>query len=105
MLENLAHLPTKITRFEQGDPVLAQWNYRISVHPIEGDFSIDMLEVRYDEAALRKSRQTRERYLRSRAARFDLEGMLLRFLFYRRSPINEHSKTLQILLPISNNSL
>jgi len=75
LLENLAHLPTKITRFEEGDPVLAQWNYRISVHPIEGDISIDMLEVRYDEASQRKSRRNREQYLHSRSARFDFEGI------------------------------
>ena len=32
--ENLAYLPTKIMELKDGEPVMAQWNYRIRCAPV-----------------------------------------------------------------------
>lgn len=75
-MENLAHLPTKITRFtENNEPVLAQWNYRIACHPISGKLFTSYFEPRYDSASQRQRRRDQEQYVLSRAARFDIEGI------------------------------
>ncbi len=34
--ENLAYLPVKIMENQNNTPIVAQWNYRIMCHPIQG---------------------------------------------------------------------
>jgi len=76
LLENLAHLPTKITRFtENQEPILAQWNYRVLAHPLSQNIPTTYFQPRFDSASQRKSNRDDEQYINSRAARFDIEGI------------------------------
>ncbi|KAK7467805.1 hypothetical protein BaRGS_00036949, partial [Batillaria attramentaria] len=38
--ENFAHLPVSIVNVTEGQPVLAQWNYRILCHPVQGSLPL-----------------------------------------------------------------
>lgn len=77
LLENLAHLPTKIIRFtEDRKPVLAQWNYRLMCHPIDADVPTKFLKLVPDPAAQQRRKINTDSYAKSRAAKFELEGII-----------------------------
>ncbi|XP_076472436.1 uncharacterized protein LOC143301892 [Babylonia areolata] len=72
--ENFAYLPTTVLNITaQGDPVFAQWNYRILCHPIVGDLNLSNFHP-IDHLATRLAhRHTLREHVQSRAARFRLE--------------------------------
>ena len=76
ILENLAHLPTKIIRFTPDkQPVLAQWNYRILCHPLKDDLPLKNLKLVLDPATQRMRGYSNDKYRSSRSAKFDIGGI------------------------------
>ncbi len=70
--ENYAYLPSKIMENRNNTPVLAQWNYRIMVHPIQGDLPLDRLRVVDDLPARLARHLSINEYADTRLARFQL---------------------------------
>ena len=74
VLENLPFLPTTIMRFvNETVPVLAQWNYRISCHPLKQDVPTSKFKLVDDVATRMRLHKTYYQHLHSRAARFSLD--------------------------------
>ncbi len=72
--ENFAYLPNRIMQNRNNTPILAQWNYRIMCHPIEGDLPLDRLKP-IDDLGSRLARGVSiDEYAATRAARFQLNS-------------------------------
>eukprot|EP00794_Sanderia_malayensis_P005384 gene5384-6057_t len=75
ILENIPFLPTTIMRFvNETIPVFAQWNYRISCHPLKQDVPFSKLKPVDDLATRMRNRRSFHQHLHSRSARFTLDG-------------------------------
>jgi len=59
---------------ENGKPSFAQWNYRILCHPIEGDLPTSYLQPILDPHSQKMNGWSDEKFVNTRAIRFDLEG-------------------------------
>ena len=71
--ENYSFLPTTIINVtETGQPVYAQWNYRILCHPIRTALKLQDFQLVDDFASRMRSRKNFTRFGRTRAARFSL---------------------------------
>ena len=71
-LENFSYLPTTIMNMVNGTPEYAQWNYRISCHPLKHDLPLGALKPVDDMAARIGHRWNITRFAHTRAARFTL---------------------------------
>ncbi len=72
--ENFAYLPVKIMENQNNTPIVAQWNYRIMCHPIEGDLPTDRFQV-IDDLGVRMARGLHiNEFMTTRAARFQLNA-------------------------------
>ncbi|XP_046577079.1 uncharacterized protein LOC124284987 [Haliotis rubra] len=70
--ENFAFLPTTIMEVVNGQPVFAQWNYRILCHPLTRDLPLKYLNLQDDLSARISRGQTKSQLLHDPAARFSL---------------------------------
>ena len=72
-IENYSFLPTAVINVtEDGEPVFAQWNYRIVCHPIKTPISPRDLRPIDDLAARMYNRVDLKRYARHKSARFSI---------------------------------
>ncbi len=72
--ENLAYLPVKIMENQNNTPIVAQWNYRIMCHPVEGELPTDRFQV-VDDLGLRMARGLHiNEFATTRVARFQLNA-------------------------------
>ena len=69
-LENFSYLPTTIMNMVNGTPEYAQWNYRISCHPLKHDLPLSALKPVDDIAARIGHRMNLTRFSHTRAVRF-----------------------------------
>ena len=73
--ENFSFLPTTIINVtEHGQPVYAQWNYRIVCNPIHHALRLQDFQLIDDLAARMRQRRNLTAFGRSRAARFRVAG-------------------------------
>ena len=71
--ENFSFLPTTIINVtETGQPVYAQWNYRILCHPIKTPLKLEDFQLVDDLATRMRLRKNITQFGRTRAARFRL---------------------------------
>ncbi len=70
--ENRAYLPHRIMETRNNTPILAQWNYRILCHPIEGDIPLNRFRPLDDLAARMANGLHINEFAATRAARFQL---------------------------------
>jgi len=70
--ENFSYLPTTIQQIIDGNPVFAQWNYRILCHPIQRDVPLNRLRLVDDLAARMMYKRSYNDHFWTRAARFQL---------------------------------
>ena len=71
--ENYSFLPTTIVNVtEHGQPVYAQWNYRIACHPIKTALKLQDFHLVDDIATRMRNRRNLTVHGRTRAARFSL---------------------------------
>ena len=71
--ENYAFLPTSLVGMKNGTvPVFAQWNYRILCHKLKKDVPTGKFRAADDLASRFANRYTFDKYLNSRAARFQI---------------------------------
>ena len=71
--ENFSFLPTTIVNVtEHGQPIYAQWNYRIACHPIKTQVKLQDIHLVDDIASRLRARKNMTQHGRSRAARFSL---------------------------------
>ena len=70
--ENLAFLPTTIIDIVDGEPIYAQWNYRVLCHPLERDVPLNRFKLENDLTTKIRHHWTDEQLLETRAARFSL---------------------------------
>ena len=74
-LENYSFLPTTIVNVtEQGQPIYAQWNYRIICHPVKTPLKLRDFQLVDDLATRMRLRKNFTAFGRTRAARFRLAG-------------------------------
>ncbi|XP_071146254.1 uncharacterized protein [Mytilus edulis] len=69
-LENFSYLPTTIMNMINGTPEYAQWNYRISCHPLSFDLPLSAMKPVDDMAGRIGHKMNLTRYAHTRAARF-----------------------------------
>ena len=73
--ENFSFLPTTIVNVtEHGQPIYAQWNYRIACHPIQTQLQLRDFQLVDDLATRMRFRKNFTQFGRTRAARFRLAG-------------------------------
>ncbi len=72
--ENHAYLPHRIMENRNNTPILAQWNYRILCHPIEGDLPTNRLQPVNEMRVGMANGQHLNEYAATRAARFQLNA-------------------------------
>jgi len=72
-MENFAYLPTTIVEVTaDGEPVYAQWNYRIACHPIKASLSPKNLRPIDDIAVRMYNNLDMRNFARNKAARFSI---------------------------------
>lgn len=74
VLENYSYLPTTIMNMVNGTPEYAQWNYRISCHPLKNDLPLAALKPVDDMSARVGHKWNLTKFAHSRAARFALSA-------------------------------
>ena len=62
---------------DDGKPIFAQWNYRILCHPLSKDLPTKYLKLVKDITVQKMKNWDTERYTVSRAAKFDLQGLMI----------------------------
>ncbi|GFO15422.1 hypothetical protein PoB_004192700 [Plakobranchus ocellatus] len=73
--ENFAYLPTALMNItERGEPVYAQWNYRMLCHPLREDLPTSHFTLVDDLSARLPRGKTLADYANTRSARFELVG-------------------------------
>ena len=76
LLENLAHLPTKIVGFDDNkQPIFGRFTYRLMCHEVSKDIPLTFFEPRFDIGNQRMQRRDDATFLKSRSAHFDLAGI------------------------------
>ena len=73
--ENYSFLPTTIINVtEHGQPIYAQWNYRILCHPVKTELKLQDFQLVDDLGQRMRMRKNITAFGRTRAARFHLAG-------------------------------
>jgi len=70
VLENFAYLPTSIYKVVNGEPLYAQWNYRILCHPVSKSLPLSTFEPMDDLLWRFPMRKTMDQLKNSRAVRY-----------------------------------
>lgn len=94
--ENYSYLPTTIINVTaDGEPVYAQWNYRILCHPIQQSLTLRDLQVKDDLAARMMVNKNMTQYANSKAARFSIAPSRSRD--YERDTLSGHFNKVRYL--------
>lgn len=75
-LENFSYLPTTIMNIVNGTPEFAQWNYRISCHPLSFDLPLASVKPVDDIAPRVGHRMNITRFSHTRSGRFEFASSL-----------------------------